>query len=302
MNMLKTIFQAALSVAAVGFITIATAPRAQAGAGDLFATDPTAGTVRVYGLDGSSRIFASGLGLPQGITFDGFGNLFVADKARGKIYKFTADGTRTTFATGLHAPIGLAFDGLDLAVSENEGNSVTRVDQSGNAIIFQTFAAPVGLAFERPNLYLADGDNLQVIGPDNDITVTPVSGSRSVAVDALDNAFVSSSDGSVTRVSSLGAVSTFATGLGTPNGMAFRPRRYTDLEPGVGDLFVAETQGGTISEYTMAGVRSVFATGGNPKYLAFELILPGKLLEYLHPPQRAGGGKCPDRRLHHHGG
>src|ERR1700710_2924383 len=100
-----------LLVAAFSSAWLVEAPRVRAGAGDLFATDPTAGTVMVYGLDGSSRIFASGLGSPQGLTFDGFGILFVAKKPRGNIYKFAADGTRPIFATGLQEPIGLAFDG-----------------------------------------------------------------------------------------------------------------------------------------------------------------------------------------------
>jgi hypothetical protein len=46
----------------------------------------------------------------------------------------------------------------------------------------------------------------------------------------------------------------------------------------VGELFVAETQAGVVSKFSNDGVRSVFATKGNPKFLAFELILPGKLL------------------------
>ena len=274
----RAAFGLAASFATVGVTGLFMAPRAQAGAGDLFATDATAGTVMVYGLDGSSRLFATGLGSPQGLTFDGFGNLFVADKASGNIFKFTTDGTRTTFATGLNEPIGLAFDGKDLAVSENGANSVTRVDPGGNLTTFQTFTSPLGLAFERPNLYLADGDNLKVIDDTNNVTTTPVPGSRAVAVDGVFNAFVSSSDGSITQVTPLGVASVFATGLDSPNGMAFRPRRYSDSEEGVGNLFVAETQGGLISEYTPEGVRSVFATGGNPNFLTFELILPGKLL------------------------
>ena len=97
-------------------------------------------------------------------------------------------------------------------------------------------------------------------------------------MDGVGNAFVSSSLGTITQITPLGVVTTFASGLTTPNGMAFRPKRYSDQEPGVGDLFVAETQAGEVSRFAMDGVRHVFGTGGNPKFLAFELILPGKLL------------------------
>ena len=75
--------------AAASSVFFSSTPNARAGAGDLFATDPTANTIRVYGLDGTSRIFASGLDSPQGLTFDGAGNLYVADENRGRIYKFT---------------------------------------------------------------------------------------------------------------------------------------------------------------------------------------------------------------------
>ncbi len=132
--------------------------------------------------------------------------------------------------------------------------------------------------YEAPNLYLADGVDLKIVGPTKNVTTIPIAESRSVAVDGVGNAFISGANGFITRVSKEGAVSLFASGLNSPYGMAFRPKRYSDTEAGVGDLFIAETDGGVVSEYAMDGKRTVFASGGNPKFLAFELILPGKLL------------------------
>ncbi len=232
----------------------------QAGAGDLFATDPNANNIRIYALDGTTRIFASGLNSPQGLTFDSFGSLFVADKGSGHVYKYATDGTRTTFASGLVEPIGLAFDGNQLAVAENGKGTVTRIDQDGNPMAFQNFADPFGLTFERPNLYLAGNDALNIIAPMNVVTTFAIPGSRAVAVDGDGNAFVSSSDGSITRVATNGATLTFASGLTTPNGLAFRPKRYSADEEGVGDLFVAETAAGEISHFAADGVRQFFAS------------------------------------------
>ncbi len=266
--------QLALAVSAWVFST----PHVQAAAGDLFASDPVANTIRVYALDGSTRIFASGLSHPQGLVFDGLGNLYVADNGSGRVYRFTADGTRTIFATGLHKPVGIAFDGTQIGISELGTGTITRIDQDGVETVFDAVPDPLGLTFETPNLYLAGNDELNVIEPDHTLITYSVPGSVAAAVDGVGDAFVSSMSGTITEVTAAGAVSTFASGLSSPNGLAFRPKRYSDTEAGVGDLFVAETSAGTVSEFAADGVRKVFATGGNPKFLAFELILPGKLL------------------------
>ncbi len=271
---LSLVFQCALAGAGLFF----SAAQLQANAGDLFASDPNANTIRVYALDGTTRIFASGLNSPQGLAFDSFGNLFAADKGSGRIYKFAADASRTTFATGLNEPIGIAFDGTQLVVAESGTGKVTFLGPDGLPTASQDFANPLGLTFATPNLYLAGNDALNVIDSLNATTTTAISGSRDVAVDNDGNAFVSSSLGTITRVGTNSAITTFASGLTSPNGLAFRPRRYSDSEAGVGDLFVAETAAGEISEFASDGVRKVFASGGNPNFLAFELLLPGKLL------------------------
>ncbi len=61
-------------------------------------------------------VFASGVS-PLALAFDAAGNLFEGDSS-GNIYKFTPDGTRTTFASGVGVPAGLAFQGLTLPVPE----------------------------------------------------------------------------------------------------------------------------------------------------------------------------------------
>jgi hypothetical protein len=251
---------------------------AHAAAGDLFATDSVANNIRVYALDGSQRIFATGLNSPQGLTFDGFGNLYVADKGSGSIYKFTADGTRSVFASGLNDPIGITIDGQAVAVAENGNAQLKLFDRDGNIISSTSAGSPYGLDFKFPNLYLTDTQSLIKFDGANNSTTTSVPGSTGVAVDASLDAFVSDTTGTITEITDAGVTSVFASGLTTPGGMAFRGKRYNNNEAGVGDLFVAETDAGLVSEYTVDGTRTVFATGGHPNFLAFELILPGKLL------------------------
>ena len=69
-----------------------------------------------------------------------------------------------------------------------------------------------------------------------------------------------------TRVSKEGAISLFVTGLGSPYGMAFHPKRNSDRGR-VGDLFIAEPGAGVVSKYGMDGKRSVFGSGGDPEFL-----------------------------------
>ncbi|HEY1583872.1 MAG TPA: hypothetical protein VGF73_12315 [Chthoniobacterales bacterium] len=60
--------------------------------------------------------------------------------------------------------------------------------------------------------------------------------------------------------------------------MAFRPKRFSDAEEGVGNLFVADTTERMINEFTPDGTETIFASDFHPDFLAFELILPGQFL------------------------
>jgi sugar lactone lactonase YvrE len=264
-------------VSSLGAAALSLAEKARAGAGDLFATDAVNNSVVVYALDGTMRTFASGLNNPQGLAFDQFGNLFVADKGSGNIYKYTADATRSTFATGVSDPVGLTFSGMALAVAEQSDETISRIETDGSKTTFMSIATPSGLAFQLPNVYVVNSASLITIAPDNSTTTFPAAGSRAVAVNNLFNAFVSTDAGDILRIAPDGTTGTFASGIADPNGLAFRPKRYSDTEAGVGNLFVADTAGGMIHEFTPDGTGSIFASGFNPNFLAFELILPGKL-------------------------
>src|SRR5271157_2749455 len=76
------------------------------------------------------------------------------------------------------------------------------------------------------------------------------------------NLFVSNQgSGTISEISPEGTVTTFASGLSNPNGLAFNSS---------GDLFVANENVGTISEIAPDGSVSLFASGlSDPYGLAF---------------------------------
>jgi sugar lactone lactonase YvrE len=72
-------------------------------------------------------LFASGLGYPRGLAFDGTGNLFVSDAQNNRISRITPAGAVSTFASGLSLPGGLAFDRSgDLYVANYLGNTINQ--------------------------------------------------------------------------------------------------------------------------------------------------------------------------------
>src|SRR5436309_9489492 len=75
--------------------------------------------------------------------------------------------------------------------------------------------------------------------------------------------YVSNSGGPIYRFTPGGVQSTFASGLSSPEGLAF---------DSAGNLFVADrVANGTINEFTPGGARSIFASGlSYPEGLAFD--------------------------------
>ena len=138
-------------------------------------------------------------------------------------------------------------------------------------------------------------------------SVSLINGKDSVsnyAISSSNDLFVSSSLGTVSKVNSLGVVSTFiASGLSNPQGLAFNPTDSTlyiaDYGAGkilksdaqgntsvivsgmnqprgltfdnLGNLYVANSGNGSISRITTSGVVTTYATGfNNPYALAFD--------------------------------
>jgi hypothetical protein len=284
--------------------------RAHAAEGDLFVTDLETNSIVVYSPDGTQRVFATGLDSPQGLAFDPVGNLYVADGGSGNIYKYTADASRTTFATGLNGPVGLAYSSLsnDLVVAENGGDQVTSLAADGTVDTTFPIASPLGLAIRN----LAKSSDITPVNttwavsnpdPADSFLQERIDGSsintflemldpRGIAFTAnpiptdYASAYVSTGDG-MGSVYAIGTtddgmgnltntVDLFASDLGDPRGMAFRRMAFDPA--GYATLFVADTSNSQIWQITPPPNKSqtVFVTGGQPNYLAFETILAGK--------------------------
>lgn len=64
---------------------------------------------------------------PTGIAFDENGQMFVTNRAQGEVYSVGRDGTSTVYATGLGIATGLAFDAAGLMYVGDRSGTVYRV-------------------------------------------------------------------------------------------------------------------------------------------------------------------------------
>jgi sugar lactone lactonase YvrE len=183
---------------------------------------------------GNIQPFVADLVNPTGIAFSNYGEMFVSSRHDENIYKISAYGEKSTYCKGMGVATGIAFDREDnLYVGDRSGN-IFKIDKKREIFVFATLEPSVSayhLAFD-------DQQNLYVTGP------------------------TTSSYDHVYRISTSGNVSTFFTGLGRPQGLAF------DVE---GRLCVAASLGGRrgVIRITAQGQASVVVSGNNLVGLAF---------------------------------
>jgi Immunoglobulin domain/NHL repeat/Immunoglobulin I-set domain len=200
---------------------------------------------------------------PYGVAMDASGNVFVADANNHAIRKITSAGVVSTFAS-------------------TAGN-IGSTDGTGSAARFN---APSGVAVDiSGNVFVADKSNNVIREITSAAVVTTVAGSAGssgsidgtgsaaqfnspsgVAVDASANVWVAdTSNHLIRRVTSAGAVSTFAGSAGSPGstdgtGSAARFNALSGVAADAfGNLFVADTGNHTIRKITSTGVVSTFA-------------------------------------------
>jgi sugar lactone lactonase YvrE len=238
--------------------------------GDLYESNFAGGTIFKFTPDGTSSPFASGLGGPIGLAFDGSGNLFEADSSSGKIFKFTPGGTKTTFASGLSSPFGLAFDAAgNLFEADFGSGTIFKFAPDGTQTTFATgLSNPYGLAFDSSgNLFEGDfGSGTIFKFTPAGIKSTFASGLSfpvGLAFDAAGNLFEADrGTNTIFEFTPTGTKSTFASGLSTPEGLAF---------DSLGNLFEADFSSMSIFIFSPAGTKSTFATGlSGPEGLAFQ--------------------------------
>lgn len=168
-------------------------------------------SIYVVRRDGSRAPFASGIPNPTSLAFDREGALFVSSRFDGCVHRVAPDGSSSTYASDLGVPCGIAFgpDGA-LHVGDRSGSVLKVVD--GRTTLVASLPPSVA-AF-----HLA-------FGPDGRLYVTaPTLGTSDV----------------IYRVSPRGAVETFCSGFGRPQGIAFdaKGRLYVvDALAGDGGLY-----------------------------------------------------------------
>ena len=144
--------------------------------------------------NGTVTPFVSGLDDVVQMVFDSSGNLFVSDYGQNKVLKITPGGIVSTFAT-ISEPHGIVIDPSDnLYVNEYSNQTLDKITPTG---IVSVVATNVGPADQR---------------------------ATSLARDVSGDLYVGTLYGSViTRVTTVGAKSTFATGTGGDAGMTMGP-------------------------------------------------------------------------------
>ena len=208
---------------------------------------------------------------PEGVAVDSAGNVYVADTANSTIRKVTASGVVSTLAgsagnsgsadgTGsiarFYQPEAVAVDGADnVYVGDYFNHTIRKVTSAG---VVSTLAGLAG------NYGSIDGTN----------SAARFWGPEGIAVNTNNlNLFVADTgNGTIRKITPSGAtmtVSTFAgsASTGSADGTGNNGRFYWPTAvavAGAGNVYVADTENGTVRKMTPAGLVSTFAgSAGN---------------------------------------
>lgn len=80
---------------------------------------------------------------PTGIAFDRNGQMFVTNRAQGEVYSVGRDGTSTVYATGLGIATGIAFDAEGLMYVGDRSGTIYRVRDFADVETFTVMDASV---------------------------------------------------------------------------------------------------------------------------------------------------------------
>ena len=221
-------------------------------AGNLFvATATGSGNIYEFTPGGVKSTFASGLNVAFGLAFDSAGNLLVShytSGTNGSIIKITPAGVQSTFASGL-TPNAFAFDSSGDLFEANFGSgpfgsgAIYKFSPDGVRTTFATGLVPLDLAFNSAgDLFEADDTGyIYEFAPDGTRTTffgPGPGGPISLAFDTKGNLFEASAGhvGEITEFSPDGQSTLFATGVGSPQFLAFSGATLPVPEPSVFEL------------------------------------------------------------------
>ena len=212
----------------------------------LYAANTDLNSILKIASNGSVSTFVSGglLSNPSGAVFDELGNLYIANYAfpsGASVIKITSAGVMTTYS---NSSIGSGGGGLvmdtagTLYASSNATGEVYKIATNGDVGVFATgFQYPTGLAFSpTSDLYVA---NQGAGGTIPSISLVSPSGAVSLFVDIGLTGFVNglttdsqgniyATDGqTIKKITPDRIVSTYASGLNSPTGLATVPEPST---------------------------------------------------------------------------
>lgn len=209
--------------------------------GHLYVANSSLNTILKISPEGVVSTFAAGglLSSPSGLAFDNAGNLFVSNYAwvnQAAILKITPDGTMSAFASVGGGGSGLAFNAAgDLfAVSYALGN-IWQISPGGSVSAFASgggIAAPTALAFDaHGDLFVSNQGygsttpTISRITPGGSISTFWSAGSfegsylNGLAFSSNGDLFASYGN-SILRITPGGTMTTHASGLSAPTGIA----------------------------------------------------------------------------------
>ncbi|MFD7896669.1 hypothetical protein [Streptomyces sp. NPDC059743] len=116
------------------------------------------GEVRTYDPEhGTTRVRASGLSRPMGITVGPDGRLVVAEAGAGRVLAIDENDTVTVLADGLEHPVDVAFDAERRCyVSDDRTGVVLRIDNGETTAVAEGLGAPQGLAVLGDELFTVE--------------------------------------------------------------------------------------------------------------------------------------------------
>ena len=212
--------------------------------GNLYVACMDANTIVRVAMDGTVTTLASGLITPIGVAVDPYGPVYACGTGgNGWVAKIDTDGTVTMLPSppGPFAPImlGVAPDGA-LMVAEHGLGRIVRIDPLLGTLLDGSWITgqqrPRGIAWDSDGaMYVLQRAANTVTKYDQDGAQLPftlegdaLDGPMGIAFDGMDAMYVSSANPSANCINRIelegdtGIVTTFATGMNDPGGVAFR--------------------------------------------------------------------------------